>query len=137
MKIAHNPFGTINLREVSFFYHDVQISVSQIGVAISTTCCAGDAYVCNDGDLVNWFCHTGDNDPNPTLTFMMPANMPFDKIIVYNRWDPCCNGRIVGANITVIDAGGSPVWRSMLDVVRTEYTFTYPSSSVQPRYLSS
>ena len=97
---------------MSFFYQGNQISGSEIRVSTSSECCAGGAYICNDGDLFNWFCHTGDYDPNPTLTFVLPPNRPFDKIVVYNRLDNCCKARIVGATIIVYDAAGNYVWRS-------------------------
>jgi len=62
-----------------------------------------------DGDRTN-FAHTSCEDIG-WMMIDLGADTTIEKIVVYNRTD-CCNGRTIGAKLSILDASNSAVWTS-------------------------
>lgn len=119
----HVPFSMINLAEVQLFNAGVQIPAAQLSFEQSSTYRDSmgpyPAGNCKNGNI-NDYCHTTGTESNPTLTITSLARV--DLIIVTNRQD-CCQDRIVGATITVTQAGMEQ-WQDVFSEVQNSYTFS-------------
>ena len=101
----------------------MQIPSSQLNYELSSVF-GGTAYPasdCNDANLYD-FCHTcdcGTDGDGAKLTITSP--IPVDQVVVYNRYD-CCQYRIVGATITLIQ-GGVQKWQDSFAIEDRSYSF--------------
>ena len=120
-KVPYDSTPIINLGEVQLFSKGVQIPAAQLTFTISSTYSGSPASNCNDGSA-STMCHSADGDNNPTLTITSPT-VP-DYVVVYNRQD-CCQGRIVGATISVTQWGSVLFAGTFIDTLN-QYTFTIP-----------
>ena len=116
--VAEDYTPIYNLAEVKLFYQGVQLPPASLSFVFSSTYTIYSASNCNDGDLTD-VCHTGTNDLNPTLTITGTGSV--DSVVVYNRAD-CCQYRILGAVITVANAG-VPDWYGFFTGIRLMYNF--------------
>lgn len=130
----------IDLREVQLYRNNVLINPGTLQLTLSSTYAGQDEIYGTDYSASNCFdntfthiCHSGINNPNPTLTVISPQL--FDKVVVYNRVDHGAGERIEGATITATVNGQSKsaLFPQTPDEV---FTFTYSYSSGLQLYLS-
>jgi hypothetical protein len=101
-----------------------QVNVALGGKATTQTSTLGGFVSGNavDGNLGN-FTHTLNSDTNPTFTVDLGATVPINQVILNNRGDGCCQGRLSNINVEIVDRLGN--------VVQT-FTGLNAQSSVQP-----
>ncbi len=64
----------------------------------------------------NNFTHTNGaaSDPNPWWKVTFPSDQSLSSILIYNRGDGCCGGRMRDITVQVLDAAETPLWTSAL-----------------------
>ena len=64
----------------------------------------------------NNFTHTNGapSDPNPWWKVTFPSDQSLSSILIYNRGDGCCGGRMRDITVQVLDAADTPLWTSVV-----------------------
>jgi hypothetical protein len=84
-----------------------------------------------DGDYAkNSVSHTGDGDKSPWWEVDLGADLPLDKIVLWNRTDGNTEARLAGATLKVLDAQRQPVFTRAIAPVPDPSAEYFPGEGV-------
>jgi hypothetical protein len=92
------------------------VNAARLSGAVATQSSELGAYPASnaiDGSTAN-FTHTSGaaSDPNPWWKVAFPSDQTLSSILIYNRGDGCCGGRLRDITVEVLDAADTPLWTS-------------------------
>ncbi len=125
----------INLQEVQAFRNESDDALLAATAKMSSTYSGSyEAVECVDGiaGVTGNMCHTSQRDEAPWLRLDFGAPVDVAKIVVLNRAD-CCQGRIVGARVSLSNYanGSSPVWSATFDGEQYVYSWVVDGRNSQ------